>query len=119
MSNLRFKWADMPQDHPIDLLHRRSILGKNLLVAMVNLEKGCKVNLHHHDNEQMAYVVSGHVKWGIGEPGTAQREEFEMHGGEVLHLPSNLPHEVVALEDTVVIDMLAPPGPMGIDSQKK
>jgi hypothetical protein len=40
-----------------------------------------------------------------------------MQGGEVLHLPSNLPHAVEALEETHILDMLSPPGPMGVDSQ--
>ena len=73
--------------------------------------------LHHHESEQIAYVIGGRVRWGLGAPGTADRRELEMTGGEVLHLPSNLPHEVFAIEETMILDMLAPPGPMGVDSQ--
>ena len=32
-----------------------------------------------------------------------------MRSGEVLHLPSNVPHEAVALEDTIDVDVFTPP----------
>lgn len=90
-----------------------------MLAAMVRLEAGCKVALHHHLSEQIAYVISGRVRWGIGDLGSSDRREFEMVGGDVLRLPSHLPHEVEALEETTILDILAPPGPMGVDSQAR
>ena len=119
MDNLVSRWADIAPDNPVPLLYRQMITGDKILVAMVKLEPGCKVALHHHDSEQIAYVMSGRVLWGLGEPGTPERREFEMVGGEVLHLPSNLPHEVLAIEETRILDMLSPPGPMGVDRQGK
>ncbi len=115
MDNLQYRWEEVAQDHPVPLLHRRLIKGNEMLLAMIELEKGCTVGLHHHDSEQIAYVISGHVRWGVGDPGTPERREFEMRGGEVLHLPSNLPHQIEALEESQILDMLAPPGPMGVD----
>ena len=117
MRNLIHTWKEIEQDHPIPLLHRQVITGDKILVAMVELDKGCKVALHHHDSEQIANVISGRVLWGIGAPGSPERQEFVMVGGQALRLPSNLPHEVEALEDSRILDMLSPPGPMGVDSQ--
>ena len=117
MEKLLYRWNEIEADHPIPLLHRQMLRGEQILVAMVNLEAGCKVARHHHASEQIAYLISGRVRWGLGEPGTVERREFEMTGGEILHLPSNLPHEVEALEETHILDMLSPPGPMGVDSQ--
>jgi quercetin dioxygenase-like cupin family protein len=119
MQNLIYRWKDIEPDHPVPLLHRQLMKGEHILVAMVQLEKGCKVALHNHVSEQIAYVISGRVKWGLGQPGTPERSEFEMTGGEVLHLPSNILHEVEALEDTTILDMLSPPGPMGVDSHTR
>ena len=31
-----------------------------------------------------------------------------IHAGEVLHLPSNVPHSAFALEDSTVIDVFSP-----------
>ena len=117
MDKLVRRWEDIAPDNPIPMLYRQMLSGDRILVDMVKLEPGCKVALHHHESEQIAYVISGRVKWGIGEPGSADRREFEMTDGEVLHLPSNLPHEVLAIEETRILDMLSPPGPMGVDSQ--
>src|SRR5579862_940958 len=104
MDQLVSRWAEIPSDNPIPLLHRQKLTFEQCLLAMVRLEPGCKVALHHHDSEQIAYLISGHVRWGLGTPGTPERREFEMRGGEVLHLPSNLPHEVEALAETQILD---------------
>lgn len=118
MRKLVYRWADLDSDSPVPLLRRQAVRGEQMLAAMVHLDKGCKVALHSHVSEQFAYVMSGRVRWGVGAPGTLERREFESSGGEIVHLPSELPHEVEALEDTQILDILAPPGPMGIDAQR-
>ncbi|MEQ1936551.1 MAG: hypothetical protein ABL962_22090, partial [Fimbriimonadaceae bacterium] len=100
---------------PIDLLHRQRLKVENVLVAKVHLTKGCNVARHEHVSEQVAVQLSGHTRWQVGPDG--EEETFEMVGEQVLHLPSNQRHGVIALEDTVIIDILSPPGAMGIDSQ--
>jgi quercetin dioxygenase-like cupin family protein len=113
-----FRWPDVSEDNPIQHLRRRMIKGEQMLVAKVSLEKGCHVDVHQHVSEQMAIVVSGHVRWTIGAEGSAGRTEVDMRGGEVMHLPANVPHGVDALEDTEIIDVLSPAGPMGVDHQR-
>lgn len=117
MQATAFSWPNVTEDNPIQYLRRRMIKGEQMLVAKVSLEKGCHVNTHHHESEQIAIVVSGHVRWGIGAEGSPERKEVEMRGGEVMLLPANVPHSVDALEDTEIIDVLSPPGPMGVDRQ--
>ncbi len=112
-----FRWDDIQTDHPIALLGRQMITGEQALVAKVQLTKGCDVHTHTHISEQIAVVLSGYVRWKIGTEGTADWREVEMRGGEVMWLPANVPHGIVALEDTVIIDILSPPGKMGIDHQ--
>src|SRR5580658_2715924 len=98
-----YKWDDLEQDNPIPLLTRRKITGEQVLVAQVHLTKGCEVAMHSHVSEQMGVVLSGHLRWTIG--GSAPRV-VEIRGGEVIHLPSNVPHSVFALEDSEVFDIL-------------
>lgn len=112
-----FSWPNVSEDNPIDLLHRRKIQGEKMLVARVHLEKGCHVATHSHESEQIAIVLSGRVRWGLGAEGSPERREVEVCGGEVMVLPSNVPHSVDALEETEIIDVLSPIGPMGVDSQ--
>lgn len=88
-----------------------------MLWAYVELAKGCHVASHFHDSEQIAYVVRGKLLWRLGEEGTDGFSEVVVEGGTVIHLPSNVPHSVTALEDAVVLDVLSPPGEMGVDRQ--
>ena len=105
-------WQAVPTDTPIPLLSRQKIEGDNMLFAMVNLTKGCLVPVHSHISEQFAYVISGKVRWTLGKEG----RNVTVTGGNVVRLPSNFPHGVEALEDTVILDVLAPVGAMGVDS---
>ena len=109
--------ADIDSDNPIALLTRRRVYGERMLWAHVNLAEGCEVAMHKHDNEQIAFVISGKVRWRLGEPGTDGYSEKVTEGGTVVHLPGGFPHGVIALEDTVILDVLSAPGEIGVDSQ--
>lgn len=109
--------SEIAQDHPIESIARRRVFGKHILFAEVHLSKGCHVAPHRHVSEQIAYVVRGKLKWTLGEPGTLEHREVIAIGGTVVTLPSNFLHGVDALEDTLVIDLLSPPGEMGVDRQ--
>jgi quercetin dioxygenase-like cupin family protein len=116
MNARAYRWSQVEQDQPIPLLTRQRIHGANILAAKVHLGTGCHVALHNHPSEQLAIVLSGRVRWTIGEEGSNQ-DTVEMGGGEVLLIPSNVWHSVDALEDTEIVDILSPPGAMGVDSQ--
>jgi quercetin dioxygenase-like cupin family protein len=107
----------VPADNPIALLTRRRVFGDKMLWAYVDLAQGCNVANHSHENEQIAFVISGRVLWRIGEAGEPDYREQEVGGGTVVHLPSGLKHGVEALEDSIILDVLSPPGQMGIDNQ--
>lgn len=110
-----YRWSDIKEDNPIPLLTRRRVSGDRILVAKVHLDPGCYVAPHSHESEQIAVMISGLAKWKIGPEGG--EDEFLMKAGEVLHLPSNIVHSVTAIEACDIIDLLSPPGPMGVDSQ--
>ncbi len=112
MDAKEYVWSEVEQDNPIPLLFRKRVWGEWMMVARVTLKKGCTVDLHRHPSEQMSLILSGHVRWTVGEPG----REIEMKGGEMLHIPSDVQHGLVTLEDTEVIDVLSPPADMGVDS---
>ncbi len=108
-----FQIASLEADCPIELLTRRRIQGAQILFAEVRLAKGCHVAFHQHPSEQVSYLVSGRVRWILGE----EKREQVIGPGEVVLLPGNVPHAVDALEDSVIIDILSPPAAMGVDSQ--
>ena len=112
-------WKDLPQDNPVPLLFRRKALGERILVARITLLKGCQVASLHHESEQVCTVLSGLLRWSFGQPGSTEFRRQDIGPGEVLVLPSQTWHGVEALEDSEVIDMLSPPGPMGVDEQAR
>lgn len=78
------------------------------MISEIRLEAGCSVPTHTHENEQMALVVSGKMRFGIGAEDAPERRTVELGAGEVLHLPPNVPHSADAVESSVVIDVFSP-----------
>lgn len=101
-----FRWNDMPVEQVNDALGRRLITGERMMLAHVYLKKGCVVPRHSHENEQLTYVLEGALRFWIGED---EKQELVVRGGEVLHIPSNVPHKAEALEDTLDVDVFSPP----------
>jgi len=110
------RWSDLLADHPMELLERRRIIGEQAMLSQVFLRKGCDVPPHTHANEQFACILSGRLRFGIGAEGSPDRRTVIVSAGEVLHLPSNVPHSAFAEEDTLVLDVFSPPSEKtGID----
>ncbi|HEX9581731.1 MAG TPA: cupin domain-containing protein [Gemmatimonadales bacterium] len=101
-----FRWDDMPKERVNDHLDRRLITGERVMLAHVYLKKGCVVPRHAHENEQLTYVLDGALKFWIGDD---EEEGPVIRSGEVLHIPSNVPHKAEALEDTLDVDVFCPP----------
>jgi quercetin dioxygenase-like cupin family protein len=101
MKYLEFEKMEREPLNP--LIDRQMVVGDKVMLARVLLKKGAHVPLHHHHNEQVTYVLSGALKFAI------DGKEIVVRTGEVLCIPSNLPHEAWALEDTVDLDVFDPP----------
>ena len=101
-----FRWTDLPRERVTDLLDRRLITGKTMMLAHVYLKKGCIVPKHSHVNEQLTYVLEGCLRLWVGED---LGQMVDVKPGEVLLIPSNVPHKAEALEDTLDVDVFSPP----------
>ena len=101
-----FRWDEMEKERVTDMLSRRLITGERMMLAHVYLKKGCIVPKHSHENEQLTYILEGALKFWIGEE---QKEEIVVRAGEVLLIPSNIPHKAEALEETLDVDVFSPP----------
>jgi quercetin dioxygenase-like cupin family protein len=77
------------------------------MLSRIQLTKGCIVPRHVHPNEQIVFILSGALRFSVGEEGSAQ--DYIVRGGEVLVIPGNIPHLAEALEDTDNLDIFAPP----------
>ena len=101
-----YRWEEMPREKVSAMLDRRLITGDRMMLAHVYLKKGCVVPKHSHENEQLTYILEGALHFWIGED---EKEEIVVRAGEVLHIPSNVPHKAEALEDTLDVDIFSPP----------
>ena len=106
MSSVKlFNWNAMPKEAVTDAIDRRVVTGERSMLAHVYLKKGSVVPQHAHDNEQFTYILEGALHFFIGAD---ESQELVVHAGEVLHIPSNVPHKAIALEDTVDLDVFTP-----------
>jgi quercetin dioxygenase-like cupin family protein len=96
-------WHAIPLEDLNPLLQRQFVVGQEIMLARVLLKKGCIVPEHSHHNEQLTYILEGALKFWI------DGREIVVHAGEVLCIPSHMPHKAEALEDTVDLDVFAPP----------
>ena len=102
-------WDHIPKERVTDDISRRLFTGERMMIAHVYLAKGAVVPTHSHDNEQITYVLEGALRFWIGEEGSDDVKELVVRAGEVLYLPSHVPHKAEALEDTLDVDVFSPP----------
>jgi quercetin dioxygenase-like cupin family protein len=100
-------WDDIPVEQLNPRIGRQFIVGTSVMIARVLLKQGAIVPLHHHHNEQISYILEGALKFILKTE--AGDKEITVRAGEVLCIPPNLPHEAVALEDAVSLDVFNPP----------
>jgi quercetin dioxygenase-like cupin family protein len=104
-----YRWESMPREVISPVIERRLVTGERLMVAHVYIKKGGIVPLHSHDNEQVTYILEGALRLWVGAEGSPDQAVHDVHAGEVLVIPPNLPHRAQALEDTLDVDVFCPP----------
>lgn len=100
-----FRWNDLPGERLNDKLERRYVTGQHLTLAQFFLAKGCLVPTHDHESEQFCHVLKGCLRFRLGAGGG---EVVDVAAGEVLKIPSRVPHSAEALEDSQVVDSFSP-----------
>lgn len=85
-------------------VRRRTVAsGDQIHQIFVQLDEGAVVPIHQHVHEQVAFVVSGRLRFLLPDG------PREVGPGESVMLPSNLPHGVEVIEPATVIDTFSPP----------
>jgi quercetin dioxygenase-like cupin family protein len=96
------RWVDIPEELLNPDISRKMIVGQNEMLARLALKKGSVVPAHRHVSEQISSVLSGALVFKM------DRKEITVREGEVLVIPPDVVHSVVALEDTVAVDAFSP-----------
>jgi quercetin dioxygenase-like cupin family protein len=95
-------WSDAPIEWMSSTIGRQLIHTETMTLARVTLRQGAVVPTHEHENEQIATVLEGRVRFVVGG------EERVVEAGMTVPLAANVPHEVEALVDSVVLDVFSP-----------
>ena len=97
-----FTWDEMPKELMNEKIGRKMIVGDKCMIAQIFIAKGGSVPEHQHDAEQITWIVEGALKFHI------EGKDVVVSKGQVLVIPSNVPHSAVALEDTLDVDVFSP-----------
>lgn len=107
----KYSWSTVPLEQVTPALSRRIVSAQQLMMAHLHLKAGCVVPKHEHVNEQFTYILQGAIRFWVGDKVTSEKiaDSILVSSGEVLVIPSNVPHRAVALEDTLDLEVFAPP----------
>jgi unsaturated pyranuronate lyase len=108
-ASAHFRWAEIEPEQMNPLVTRQYVTGTKTMLARLVLKKGAHVPRHQHLNEQVSHVVAGALDFLLEE------KRITVRAGEILCIPPNAPHEVIALEDSVALDIFTPPRQDWID----
>jgi quercetin dioxygenase-like cupin family protein len=97
------RWHAEPVEELSPTIGRQAVHTAHLTVARILLAEGAVVPTHAHENEQVATVLAGRLRFVVGD------EEVEAGPGESVVIPPHVPHEVTALEESVALDVFSPP----------
>ncbi len=73
-----------------------------LMTCEVRLRGGAVVPEHAHHHQQVTYLVSGRLRAEVAG------ETREIGPGDSLFMAENAPHSILALEDSLVLDIFSP-----------
>ena len=112
----KLTWDDMAVEELTPLIGRRLIYTDKQMLAHVYLKQGAIVPAHDHINEQITYILSGALRFWIGEHADNPGDTYvDVRAGDVLVIPSMVRHRAEALEDTLDVDIFNPPRQDWID----
>ena len=81
----------------------RAIEGERLTMAVVELDPNAVSPNHHHENEQLGFVIAGSMVMRIGN------DERELMPGDTYNIPTHVSHDAVAGPDgATVVDVFVP-----------
>ena len=102
----KLNWTLVPVEVVNPSMSRQIIHGEKIMIARLKFKNGFIVPLHHHVHEQISQCISGKMRFWFGEN---KEQEMELNPGDVVVIPSNLPHAAEMIGDAEGIDTWSPP----------
>ena len=95
-------WDSVKKEILSERIARKVINGEKVALVQIFLAKDAVIPKHQHESEEMGCPLEGSVKVEV------EGKEVTVHKGEVMHIPRNVPHSVVALEDSIILYVFSP-----------
>jgi quercetin dioxygenase-like cupin family protein len=96
------RWEDVPIERLHEGIGRQVVHTENMTLARIHLDQGVVVPRHQHENEQVAMVLEGRMRFTVDD------EVTDVGPGESIVFGPNVPHQAEALADSLVLDVFAP-----------
>jgi quercetin dioxygenase-like cupin family protein len=96
------RWDEIALEKITEMISQKIVTGEREMLAQIYLKRGALVPMHSHESEQMTYILQGALRVVV------DGEEMTVREGVVLHIPSGVPHQAEALEDTFELDVFSP-----------
>src|SRR4029079_6274592 len=101
----KMNWESVPSEDVNPSMSRKIVWGEKLMVSRIKFKDGFLVPQHRHVHEQVTQVLSGAIRFWFGEK---KEQMMDLDAGDVVVIPSNLPHEALMIGDVEEIDTCAP-----------
>jgi len=100
-------WNKLPWTPVRDGVERKAFSGEGATVALHRLMPGHEPKPHSHPHEQIAYIISGTMRFHVGN------ESHLIGPGGLLVIPPNVMHwgEVIGEEPVMNLDVFSPQRP--------
>ena len=102
----KMNWESVPSEDVNPSMSRKIVWGEKLMISRIKFKDGFLVPQHQHVHEQVTQVLSGIIRFWFGEN---KEQMMDLHPGDVVVIPSNLPHEALMIGEVEEIDTWAPP----------
>lgn len=94
--------SDLGVRNPFPGIESRSVMTDTTWLVFIEIEAGSTSAHHNHADEQTMLVHSGRVR------ATVEDREYELVAGDVLIIPSYVPHQMLAIEDSTWTEVHGP-----------
>jgi len=102
----KLNWDEVPIETVNPSMERKIVWGEKLMIAKMKFKDGFVVPQHQHIHEQVTQVISGRIRFWFG---MNKDEIMDLYPGDVVVIPSNLPHEALMMGEVEEIDTWSPP----------
>lgn len=97
-----YDFDHMPIDQITSSVGRRFVMRTKSSMVRWDLKAGTRLPVHFHINEQITRVEKGELEV------YSQGRKYLVKAGQVMVFPPNVPHEFIAVTDTVIFEQHTP-----------